>query len=35
MFTFLNKPIGWIIKLCYQLVPNYALALLFFALIMR
>lgn len=35
MFTFLNKPIGWIIKLCYQLVPNYALALLFFALIMK
>lgn len=32
---FLNKPIGWVIKLCYQLVPNYAIALLLFALIMK
>lgn len=33
--SFLNKPIGWIIKLCYQLIPNYAFALLLFALIMK
>ncbi len=32
---FLNKPIGWIINLCYKLVPNYAIALLIFAIIMK
>lgn len=32
---FINKPIGWIIKLCYQLIPNYAVALLLFAFIMK
>ncbi len=32
---FLNTPIGWIISLCYKLIPNYALALLIFTLIMK
>ncbi len=32
---FLNKPIGWIINLCYKLIPNYALALLLFAIVMK
>lgn len=32
---FLNKPIGWIINLCYKLVPNYAVALLLFAIVMK
>ncbi len=32
---FLNKPIGWILNLCYKIVPNYAVALLIFALIMK
>ncbi len=32
---FLNKPIGWIISLCYKLIPNYALALLIFAIVMK
>lgn len=32
---FLNKPIGWIINLCYKIVPNYAIALFFFALIIK
>ena len=32
---FLNKPIGWIINLCYKLVPNYAIALLLFAIVMK
>ncbi len=32
---FLNKPIGWIINLCYKLVPNYAIALLLFAIIIK
>ena len=31
----LNKPIGWRIKLCYQLIPNYAIALLLFTLVMK
>lgn len=35
MFDFLNKPLGWIIKFCYDLVDNYALALLLFALVMQ
>ena len=33
--VFLNKPIGWIINLCYKLIPNYAIALLLFAIIMK
>ncbi len=32
---FLNKPIGWILNLCYKIVPNYAVALLIFALVMK
>ncbi len=32
---FLNKPIAWIINLCYKLIPNYAVALLIFAIIMK
>lgn len=32
---FLDKPIGWIINLCYKLVPNYAVALLLFAIVMK
>ena len=32
---FLNKPIGWIINLCYKLIPNYAIALLLFAIVMK
>ena len=32
---FLNKPIGWLLSLCYKIVPNYAVALLIFALVMK
>ncbi|MBQ7779694.1 MAG: YidC/Oxa1 family membrane protein insertase [Clostridia bacterium] len=32
---FLTKPIGWIINLCYKLIPNYAIALLLFAIIIK
>lgn len=35
MFDFLNIPIGWIIKFCYKLIPNYAVALLIFTLVMK
>ena len=35
MGDILNKPIGWIISLCYKLIPNYALALLLFAIVMK
>lgn len=35
MGDILNKPIGWIISLCYKLIPNYALALLIFAIVMK
>lgn len=35
MFDFLNVPIGYVIDFCYKLIPNYALALLLFALIMK
>ena len=35
MFDFLNIPIGWIIKFCYGLIPNYAVALLIFTLVMK
>ncbi len=31
----LNKPIGWVISLCYKLIPNYAVALLLFAIVMK
>lgn len=33
--NFLNKPIGWIINLCYDLIPNYAIALLIFTVVMK
>ena len=33
--NFLNKPIGWIINLCYDLIPNYAVALLIFTVVMK
>ena len=32
---FLNKPIAWILGLCYKIIPSYAVALFFFALIMK
>ena len=35
MFDFLNVPIGYVIDFCYRLIPNYAVALLLFALIMK
>ena len=35
MFDFLNVPIGYVIDFCYRLVPNYAIALLLFALVMK
>ena len=31
----LNKPIGWIIEQCYKLIPNYAIALLILAVVMK
>lgn len=31
----ISKPLGWIISFCYNLVNNYALALLLFALVMQ
>ena len=31
----LNKPIGWIIEQCYKLIPNYAVALLILAVVMK
>ena len=30
-----TAPIGWLIQLCYKLVPNYAVALLIFAVIIK
>lgn len=35
MFDFLNIPLGWIIKVCYEITNNYAVALLFFALALQ
>ena len=35
MLDIIRVPIGYIIDLCYRLVPNYAVALLIFALIMK
>ncbi len=35
MLDIIRVPIGYIIDLCYRLIPNYAIALLFFALIMK
>ncbi len=31
----LNVPLGYIIKFCYMIIPNYALALLLFAIIVK
>ncbi len=35
LFDFINVPMGYIIRFCYSLVPNYLLALLLFALIIK
>lgn len=35
MLDFLNVPLGWIIKVCYELTNNYAVALLLFALALQ
>ncbi len=35
MFSFLNGPLGWIIKICYELTNNYAAALLIFSLALQ
>ncbi len=35
MFDFINKPLGWIIKVCYQLTDNYLIALLLFAIALQ
>jgi len=31
----INVPLGYLIRFCYMIVPNYAIALLFFALIIK
>ena len=35
IFDIINVPLGYIIKFCYWLIPNYALALLLFAIIIK
>ncbi len=35
MLDIIRVPIGYIIDLCYKIVPNYAVALLIFALVMK
>ncbi len=35
MFDIINVPLGWIIKVCYELTNNYAIALLLFALVLQ
>lgn len=35
LFDIINIPLGYLLKLCYRLIPNYALALLLFALIIK
>jgi len=35
MFDIINIPLGWIIKVCYNLVNNYFFALLLFAVVMQ
>ena len=35
MLDIIRVPIGYIIDLCYKLIPNYAVALLLFALVMK
>ncbi len=35
IFDIINVPLGYLLKLCYAIVPNYAIALLFFAIIIK
>lgn len=35
MFDIINVPLGWIIKVCYQLTNNYLVALLLFAIALQ
>ena len=35
IFGFIATPFGYLIEFCYKLIPNYAIALLLFALIMK
>ncbi len=35
MFDFINVGLGWIIKICYNITNNYAMALLLFALVLQ
>lgn len=35
IFDIINIPLGYVIKFCYILVPNYAIALLLFAILMK
>lgn len=34
-FDFLNVPMGYVIRFCYAIIPNYMLALLLFALVIK
>lgn len=34
-FDFINVPMGYIIRFCYSIIPNYMVALLLFALVMK
>lgn len=35
IFDIIRIPIGWILQMCYKLVPNYMVALLLFAVVMQ
>ena len=35
IFDIINVPLGWIMKICYELVNNYFVALLLFAVVMQ
>ena len=35
IFDIINVPLGYIISFCYKLIPNYAIALLLFAIIVK
>lgn len=35
LFDIINVPLGWIMKVCYELVDNYFVALLLFAVVMQ
>jgi len=35
IFDIINVPLGYLIKFCYMIVPNYAIALLLFAIIIK